>query len=169
MKTSKLACGSGERLVTLSNVTHPYKLTSDNLCESTGSVTALNLDPGNSKECEGTVQEMAEMFSKNTHGISGYYKIAWELAKVMQGSRGQFLRDQRKLNENVSDADIDQAFQGSSLKVCGMLDSDPVIGQTPLGKVTSAISKLSDAEKLKAIADLQAQLGLVPEVPEEGK
>ena len=52
-----------------------------------------------------------------------------------------------------------------------MLDSDTVIGQTPLGKVTSAISKLSDSEKLKAIADLQAQLGLdnTLSVPETGK
>jgi len=171
MKTSKLTCGSAEKMVTLSDVTHPYRLTGDDLCESTGSVTALDLDPGNSKDCESVVKEMASMFSQNTHGISGYYKIAWELAKVMQGSRGQFLRDQRKLNENVSDADIDKAFQGSSLKVCGMLDSDPVIGQTPLGKVTSAISKLSDSEKLKAIADLQAQLGLdnTLSVPETGK
>ena len=171
MKTSKLTCGSGKAEVTLSNVTHPYRLTGDDLCESTGSVTALSLDPGNNKECEGTVKEMAEMFSKNSHGISGYYKIAWELAKVMQGARGQFLRDQRALDKDVTDGDIDKAFQDSSLQQCGMLDSDPVIGQTPLGKVMSGAHKLSDAEKLKAIADLQAQLGIEPvlQVPEEGK
>ena len=146
MENSTLVVGSGEKAVKLDNVPHPYRLTGDGICESTGSVNALSVTGSDDKACKAMVAEFAEWYSKNSQGISGWYKILWEIAKVAQGDRGKFAR------ECTTDPNV--AYQESHIQKCGMLEADPVLGQSQLGKAVKAVAKLDEVGKIKAIQEL---------------
>ena len=152
MENSTLVVGSGEKAVKLDNVPHPYKLTGDGLCESTGSVNALDVAGTDDKTCKAMVSEFAECYSKNTQGISGWYKILWEIAKVAQGDRGRFARE--------CTTDPNTAYQESHIQKCGMLESDPVLGKSEFGQAIAKASKLDEEGKAKLMAQLAKELGL---------
>ena len=152
MENSTLVVGSGEKAVKLDNVPHPYKLTGDGLCESTGSVNALDVAGTDDKTCKAMVSEFAEWYSKNTQGISGWYKILWEITKVAQGDRGRFARE--------CTTDPNTAYQESHIQKCGMLESDPVLGKSEFGQAIAKASKLDEEGKAKLMAQLAKELGL---------
>ena len=147
MKTSTVTASTQN--VRLDNVLHPYKLTDEeeNLCESTGSVNFLDVSPVDDKACKALVAEFAEWYSKNNIGMSGYYKIAWEICKVAQGARGTFVRECKSGDPNA-------AYQNSHIQKCGMLEADPVLGNSDYGKAQAKTNKLDINNKAKLIADM---------------
>ena len=152
MENSTLVCGSGERATKIDNVPHPYRLTGDGLCESTGSVNALDVAGTDDKTCKALVGEFAEWYSKNNQGISGWYKILWEVAKVAQGDRGKFVRE--------CTTDPNTAFQESHIQKCGMLETDPVLGKSEFGQAMGKVAKLDPEAKAKLLAQLASDLGV---------
>jgi len=152
METSTLVCGSGERATKIDNVPHPYKLTGDGICESTGSVNALNVAGTDDKTCRAMVAEFADWYSKNSQGVSGWYKILWEIAKVAQGDRGKFVRE--------CTTDPNTAYQDSHIQKCGMLESDPVLGKSDFGQAMGKVAKLDPEAKAKLLAQLAGDLGV---------